>query len=104
MKKGAYAVIFSNRLRDPAPGYDDTKDRILALAEIQPGYLGHMAVRDADRMGVTVSYWESEDAIKAWKAQAEHATARRMGREKFYEWFRLEVCRIERFYDFEAGR
>ncbi|MFN3232461.1 MAG: antibiotic biosynthesis monooxygenase family protein [Alphaproteobacteria bacterium] len=102
MKKGAYAVIFTNRLRDPAPGYDKTKDRILDLAENQPGFIGHTAVRDDDRTGITVSYWDSEEAIAAWKAQAEHATARRMGREKFYEWFRLEVCRIERFYDFTA--
>ncbi|MGE0666617.1 MAG: antibiotic biosynthesis monooxygenase [Sphingomonadales bacterium] len=100
MEKGAWAVIFTSRLRD-ADGYSVVANRMEELARAQPGYLGHDSVRGEDGLGVTVSYWASEAALKAWRANAEHLAAQAMGREKFYEWFRLDVCRVERTYAFE---
>lgn len=104
MKKDAYAVIFSNRLRENADGYEAMKDRMLALAEARPGYLGHIAFRDEAGEGVTISYWETEEAVAAWRANAEHREAQRVGRAQFYAWFRLEVCRIERLYGFDSAQ
>jgi len=103
MNMGAYAVIFTAKLRDPAPGYGATAARMEELAARQPGYLGHCSVRGGDGAGITVSYWESEEAVSAWKAVAEHQAAQQQGRDLFYEWYRLEVCRVERAYGFEAG-
>ncbi len=101
MEKGVWAVIFTSRLRDAADGYSQVADRMEELARAQPGYLGHHSVRGTDAVGITVSYWASEDALKAWRAEAEHLAAQAMGRERFYEWFRLDVCRVERSYGFE---
>ena len=75
MKEGAYAVIFSNCLHGRPEDYDEVATRIAALAADQPGYLGHISVREGDGVGITVSYWESEEAIAAWKANVEHAEA-----------------------------
>jgi heme-degrading monooxygenase HmoA len=57
-------------------------------------------VRAADGAGITVSYWESEAAIRDWKAQAEHREARRLGRERWYAGFELRICRVERAYGY----
>lgn len=102
MEKGAWAVIFTSRLRDGVDGYDQVAGRMEELARAQPGYLGHDSVRGADGIGLTVSYWSSQEAVKAWRANVEHSAAQRMGRERFYEWFRVDVCRVERAYDFES--
>jgi heme-degrading monooxygenase HmoA len=48
--------------------------------------------------GITVSYWESEDAIRQWKRNAEHLEAQRRGRAEWYESFVVRVCRVERAY------
>ncbi|MBI1180006.1 MAG: antibiotic biosynthesis monooxygenase [Alphaproteobacteria bacterium] len=100
MRTGCYAVIFTSRLGAEAADYALWADRIEALARNQPGYLGHDSLRDQDGLGITVSYWNSEDAIARWRAHAEHATARSLGRERFYDWFRLDVCRVTRTYGF----
>ena len=100
MEKGAWAVVFTSRLRD-VEGYGATADRMEELARAQPGYLGHDSVRGEDGVGITVSYWVSEEAVKAWRANAEHLGAQAMGRDRFYERFRLDVCRVERTYGFE---
>ncbi|TDI60117.1 MAG: antibiotic biosynthesis monooxygenase [Alphaproteobacteria bacterium] len=99
---GCYAVIFTNQLSGNADGYDATKDLMVELSAKQPGYLGIKSVRDGVD-GITVSYWESEDAIAQWKANADHAIAQAQGRNKYYSEFQLQVCRIERAYDFKAS-
>ena len=59
-----YAVIFSSQRTDGDKGYAAMADRMAELASQQPGYLGAESVRDAQGFGITVSYWESLEAIK----------------------------------------
>ncbi len=59
-----------------------------------------------DGLGMTVSYWESLDAIRNWRAQAEHKIAQAQGRAKWYQKYQLRICLVETEYKFEriAGR
>jgi len=49
-------------------------------------------------LGITVSYWESLDAIRQWKKHAEHQEAQRLGRQEWYASFRVRVAKVEREY------
>lgn len=99
VQSGDFAVIFcSQRTADDAGGYKMMGERMMELAQSQPGYVGVETVRGTDGFGITVSYWESEEAISHWKANAEHQIAQQLGREKWYSSFELRVCRIERSY------
>jgi heme-degrading monooxygenase HmoA len=89
-------VIFTSRRTAVDDGYGAMGDRMVELASQQPGFLGIESVRDAAGLGVTVSYWESLEAIAAWKAHAEHRVAQSAGRRKWYEHFELRVARVER--------
>jgi heme-degrading monooxygenase HmoA len=91
-----YAVIFTS-LRSGADdeGYAVMAERMLELAAAQPGYLGVESARGDDGLGITVSYWDSPEAIENWSAHAEHRLAQAGGRSRWYEWFRLRVCRVE---------
>ena len=90
------AVIFSSQRTPGDQGYAAMAERMVELAQVQPGFLGVESARDAEGFGITVSYWRDEAAVAAWKAQAEHAVAQRLGRERWYGAFRLRVCRVER--------
>ena len=37
------------------------------LAKQQPGFLGVESARGNSGLGITISYWESLDAIENWK-------------------------------------
>ena len=91
-----YAVIFTARRTAVDDGYDAMADRMLELARQQPGYLGKESVRDAEGLGITVSYWSSLEAIAAWKAHGEHRIAQAAGRAKWYAQFITRVARVER--------
>lgn len=63
------------------------------------GYHDHISFRDdTTRQGVTIAYFEHEEAITAWRTFHEHLTAQRLGREQFYEDYTVEVAHIERNY------
>ncbi len=92
-----YAVIFTS-LRTPGDdaNYGAMAERMLVLAAQQPGYLGVESARD--EVGITVSYWSSLEAIRAWKAHAEHREAQRLGRTQWYAAFKLRIAKVEREY------
>lgn len=93
-----YAVIFTAQRSAGDRGYGRTAERMMQLAAEQPGYLGVESTRDADGFGITVSYWESLEAIAAWRANAEHQIAQAMGKSTWYEHYELRVARVERAY------
>lgn len=96
-----YAVIFTSLRTEVDQGYAVMAERMVALAAEQPGFLGIESARDG--LGITVSYWESEEAIRQWKAVAEHRVAQELGRSKWYSAYKTRVCRVERDYGFEGG-
>jgi heme-degrading monooxygenase HmoA len=63
-----------------------------------PGFLGVESVRSADGLGITVSYWQSECAIRRWKIYAEHRIAQEVGRKIWYSDYVLRVAKVERAY------
>jgi len=60
--------------------------------------------RNTEGFGITVSYWESEEAIKNWRTHAEHLIVQKKGRENFYEWYESRVGRIERAVSFKSAK
>ena len=98
-----YSVIFAAQLRpsDDPSDYARTAARMVELATQQDGYLGMESTRDGAGLGITVSYWKDLESIKNWKYQMEHVEARDLGREVWYQSYRLRIAKVERDYGFE---
>ncbi|MEH7501056.1 antibiotic biosynthesis monooxygenase [Neobacillus drentensis] len=95
-----YAVIFASQRTEGDSGYGIMADKMVALAAQQKGFLGVESARD-EQLGITVSYWESLEAIKAWKENSAHGVAQDKGKTEWYKNFSLRVCRVERHSFFE---
>ena len=91
-----YAVVFTSVHRDENDGYAKMADRMAELAATQPGYLGMETAHT--EVGITVSYWESMEAIAKWRGNAEHLEAQARGQSEWYKEFRIRVCKVEREY------
>ncbi len=90
-----FAVIFtSQRSLSGDDIYDMTADRMVLLAQRQPGFLGVESVRGDDGIGITVSYWVDRVAIANWRQHAEHLAAQALGRQEFYDWYRIRVAEV----------
>lgn len=99
LKPPYYAVIFSTILCGEIEEYVETANRMEELARTQPGYLGIESARS--EIGITVSYWESLEAITLWKNNLEHTKVRNLGRDKWYKKYQLRICKVEREYGFD---
>ncbi|MFD0990399.1 antibiotic biosynthesis monooxygenase family protein [Mariniflexile jejuense] len=96
--KPYYAVIFTSTQNENVEGYSDMAEKMETLAKQQKGYLGMDSARNT--VGITISYWESLEAIKTWKQQTDHLVAQQKGRQDWYSWYKVKICKVEREYEF----
>jgi heme-degrading monooxygenase HmoA len=100
--KPPYVAVIFTSIRMPADdGYEAMSAEMVALGARQPGFLGIESARDADGLGITVSYWATLDDARAWKAVAEHRGAQALGRERWYRAYKTRIASVERDYGFE---
>jgi len=94
-------TIFRSRLRpEHAEEYAVVATRMDELAHSMPGFLAIKTFTAADGERVSIVEFADEESQRAWREHPEHREAQRLGRERFYQEFRIQVCRLERAHDF----
>lgn len=93
-----YAVIFTSILEGVIEEYGDMAEKMIELAQHQDGFLGVESARES--IGITVSYWRDLDSVRAWKMHSEHLLAQKLGRDRWYQSYKLRVALVERDADF----
>lgn len=96
--KPYYAVIFTSKQTANLEGYEEVAEQMEALAKQQKGFLGIEHAKA--QLGITISYWESLDAIKSWKANTAHQLAQQKGKANWYSYYKVRICRVEHDYEF----
>jgi len=96
--KPYYAVIFTSTQTIQTEGYNEMAQKMEALAKQEEGFISIDSARE--EVGITVSYWKNLDAIKKWKQNSEHLLAQQKGRQNWYSWYNVRICRVEREYEF----
>lgn len=81
-----------------AANYAMTAQKIHELAQQQDGYLGDDSARGRDGLGITVSYWKSEEDIQNWKRNLDHVAAQTAGQQKWYADYHIHIARVDRHY------
>jgi len=97
--KPYYAVIFTSKLKSK-DGYSNMAKHMATLAKTQEGFLGIESARND--LGITVSYWKSLHSIAKWKANSKHLIAQQNGKDLWYAWFKVRICKVEKEYDFNG--
>lgn len=97
-KSSRYAVIFYSRQSPDNNDYGTAAEQIAERARSSPGFISMESVHDTERNGITVCYWESLEAINNWKQNLEHRKAQKLGKERWYEQYRITVAKVEYEY------
>jgi heme-degrading monooxygenase HmoA len=94
-------TIFRSRLRpEHEREYHEWGERMEELARSMPGFLSFKTFYARDGERVSIVEFENAEAHEAWRNHPEHREAQRLGREKFYSEFRIQVCESPRTYGF----
>ncbi len=100
-RRGQFAVIFVSTQTDNQQGYGEAATLMEEIAASMPGYCGIESVRGEDGLGITVSYWESEAAIAAFRAETRHRAAQANGRSQWYERYAIHTAQIVRSHSWQ---
>lgn len=92
-----YVVIFRARVRMLDAEYSSVAQRMRELAIEQFGCIEFHSVTEGGEE-VSLSYWPSEENIRAWKSHPEHLLAQQAGRERWYQSYTVQVAQVEREY------
>ncbi len=91
-----HAVIFVSQRTPGDQGYGAAAQRMDELARQQPGFLGVESARGPDGKGITVVFYDSEDAIRGWGRNAEHREVQSDGRRQWYDEYQIYYAHVEK--------
>ena len=90
-------TVFRSRLRGEArEEYLALAPKMAALAETMPGFRSRKTFVAEDGERLILVEFEDEAAQRNWSLNAEHVAAKKLGRERFYSEYTLQVCSVLR--------
>jgi heme-degrading monooxygenase HmoA len=96
-------TVFRSRLK---PGLEEEYvglvEQMEKLARTMPGYISHKDYAGADGERLTIVEFEHEEGLRAWRTNPEHIAAQKLGRQKYYTEYRVQVCTLDRESKFNA--
>ena len=92
-----YVVIFKAKIQSLDQEYFDTANQLREKALTEFNCQKFEAVSEND-FEIALSYWNSLEDIQAWHKDAEHQVAQRLGKQRWYESFSVEICEVLKSY------
>jgi heme-degrading monooxygenase HmoA len=90
-------IVFRSRLT-PEAGEDyraldaELEHQVLA----QPGYMAHKSYQATDGERLTLVWFRDQESLRSWKMHPRHLEAQRRGRERWYEFYEMDVAEVVR--------
>ena len=95
-------VLFRSQLtKEAGADYATMAAEMLARAKTLPGFVDFKSFEAPDGEHLSVIHWESLQTLRAWTDDVRHVVAQRLGRDKWYRSFRVEVAEVARSYAFD---
>ena len=94
-------ILFRSKLTGLAgEDYAAWNAEMAELARKQPGFLDVKSFHADDGERLTVVWWSDEETLQQWSRNLRHLEAKRLGRAKWYEYYRMEVANVTRTSEF----
>jgi heme-degrading monooxygenase HmoA len=94
-----FVVIFRIVTKDIDDEYNKTANELMNIAFSEFNCIEVKSITEG-KEEITLSYWHSLEDIKNWKAHPIHVKAQKMGKERWFESFSIQIAEIGREYKF----
>jgi heme-degrading monooxygenase HmoA len=94
-------VFRSRLLSENAEEFGTLADRMLELAQSMPGFVSYKVFRSDDGERCSIIEFETPEELHAWRQHPEHREAQKIGRERFYQSYTLQIGEPDRESRFE---
>jgi len=97
-------TVFRARLRpENAEAYFKLAGELGVEAESMPGFVSRKVYVAEDGERLTVVEFKSEETHHAWAEHPAHRAAQKLGRERFYSEYSIQICESLRSSTFNQG-
>lgn len=94
-----FAVIFRAKTGSQDQSYIEMVGVMRQLAFDKYHCQDFIAVTEGEQE-IAISYWNSEEDIRNWHNDSKHAVAQKLGKDKWYQSYTVQVVEIKRQYSF----
>jgi heme-degrading monooxygenase HmoA len=95
-------ILFRSRLTAEAGAdYQAMDSELEGLVRQNPGFVDVKSYAAQDGERLTVVWWRDEASLAEWRNLARHREAQNTGRQKWYQYYKMDVARIMRTKSFE---
>ena len=99
--KPSLVILFRSKLTAQAgEDYQAMNAEMEALVRQNPGFVDVKSYTAADGERLTVVWWRDEESLAEWRNQMRHREAQNIGRQKWYEYYDMDVATITRSRSF----
>ena len=97
-------VILFRSQRTTAAGddYAAMSREMLDRARAFDGFIDVKSFKAEDGEELTIVWWRDQASLNVWAADARHREAKAIGRQKWYEHYKLTVAEIVRVTEFQS--
>jgi heme-degrading monooxygenase HmoA len=95
-------ILFRSKLTSAAGAdYDAMNAELESLVRENPGFVDVKSYSAADGERLTVVWWEDEESLRRWRTLARHRVAQATGRDRWYQYYEMEVATVTRTSSFQ---
>jgi len=99
--KPSIVILFRSKLTDQAgEDYKAMDTELETLVRQNPGFVDVKSYTAADGERLTVVWWRDEKSLAEWRNLMRHREAQETGRQKWYEYYDMDVASITRSKSF----
>jgi heme-degrading monooxygenase HmoA len=96
-------ILFRSKLLPTAgEDYSQMAEQMEAHARTFDGFVDVKAYLAEDGERLTVVWWRDEESLAIWRNDARHRVVQNRGRERWYEYYKMDIATIVRQKDFTA--
>jgi heme-degrading monooxygenase HmoA len=94
-------ILFRSKLTGRAgEDYQAMNAELETLVRQNPGFIDVKSYTAQDGERLTVVWWRDEQSLAEWRNLARHREAQNTGRQKWYEYYNMEVANVVRSRSF----
>ena len=99
--KPSIVILFRSKRTDQAgEDYKAMDAELETLVRQNPGFVDVKSYTAADGERLTVVWWRDEQSLAEWRNLMRHREAQETGRQKWYEYYDMDVATITRSKSF----
>jgi heme-degrading monooxygenase HmoA len=97
-------ILFRSKLTEIAgDDYAEMAAEMAAHARTFAGFIDMKAFKAEDGERLTVVWWQDEETLRAWSTDVRHREAKKLGRARWYQYYKIDIAQIIRSNNYDRG-